>query len=287
MGGSHLGAWLIKRYGKVSNITIHRDYGMPDLPPDLQDVCVILSSFSGNTEEILDAGEHARERGLPSMAIATGGKLLEYARQHSLPHIQIPETGLEPRMAIGFSMLGLARLMMNKPLEDAVRTGGKAVDPGAGQKEGKRLADVLAGKIPLIYSSTANVPVSYIWKVKFNETSKIPAFIDTFPEMCHNELTGFDVVPSTKEISARLHAVFLEDFSDHPRVQERMRIAGEMLAERGIPVEHVALAGKTAYEKAFNGALLADWVTLNLAQGYGVPNPETPMVAEFKKRIGQ
>ena len=41
-------------------------------------------------------------------AVATGGKLLEFAREHSLPHIVIPETGLEPRMAIGFSAIAIA-----------------------------------------------------------------------------------------------------------------------------------------------------------------------------------
>ncbi len=55
MGGSHLGAWLIKRYGGVFNIFIHRDYGLPELPPDIwADALVILSSYSGTTEEVLD-----------------------------------------------------------------------------------------------------------------------------------------------------------------------------------------------------------------------------------------
>ncbi len=219
--------------------------------------------------------------------VTTGGKLLEFAREHALPYVEIPKTGLEPRMAVGYPMLAIARMTNNTKLENDIREGGKHADVAAGKSEGQRLAKVLEGKIPLVYSSAGNAPLAYIWKIKFNETSKIPSFMNIFPEMCHNELTGFDVVPSTKEISARLHAVFLEDFSDHPRVQERMRIASEMLAERGIPVERIALAGKTAFEKAFAGALLADWVSFTLAEGYGVPNPETPMVAEFKKRIGQ
>ncbi len=288
MGGSHLGAWLVKRYGGISNIIIHRDYGLPDIPTEeRRDTLVILSSYSGTTEETLDAGRVALERGLPVVAATTGGKLADFARENHLPLVIIPEIGLQPRMAVGFSMLATARLMGNSMLEDAVRSAGKRVDPMVGKSEGVRLASALAGKIPLVYSSAANVPVAYIWKIKFNETSKIPSFCNVFPELCHNELSGFDIADSTRDISGRLHAVFLQDFSDHPRVAERMKVAGEMLAERGIPVEHVALAGKSGFEKVFNSAILADWVSLTLANEYGVPNPETPLVAEFKQRIAQ
>ncbi len=288
MGGSHLGAWVIKRYGGISNLTIHRDYGLPHISAEIQnDVLVVLSSYSGSTEEVLDAGHRALERKLPIAVVTTGGKLAEFAREYSLPIVQIPETGLEPRMAIGFSMIAIARLMGNSALEGIIREAGRRADPAVGKAEGERLAVILAGTIPLIYSSAANIPISYIWKIKFNETSKIPAFCNTFPELCHNELSGFDISDSTREISTRLHAIFLQDFSDHPRVIERMKVAGEILSERGIAVEHIALAGKTGIEKALNSALLADWVTLNLANAYGVPNPETPLIADFKHRIGQ
>src|ERR1700722_733566 len=63
MGGSHLGAWLIKRYGKITNLIIHRDYCVPNAPDGfMQDALVILRSYSGNTEETLDAGREALER---------------------------------------------------------------------------------------------------------------------------------------------------------------------------------------------------------------------------------
>lgn len=280
MGGSHLGAWLITSYGGVP-ISIHRDYGLPFVGPD---TLVILSSYSGTTEETLDAGRVALERGLPIAAISTGGKLLEFAREHQLPFVQIPDTGLEPRMAIGFSMLGIARLMQHPALEKDIRTAGASIDPVAGEAEGKRLGALLTGKIPVVYSSSVNFPIAYIWKIKFNETAKIPATCSSFPELCHNELTGFDVYAATRAISTPMHVIFLNDSSDHPRIVKRMEVASEMLAERGVSVEHAALDGG-GFVKAFKAALLADWVSLDLAERYKVPNPETPMVAEFKERI--
>ena len=282
MGGSHLGAWLLTSYGGVP-ITIHRDYGLSFVGPD---TLVILSSYSGTTEETLDAAHVALERGLPMAAISTGGTLLEFAREHGVPLIQIPDTGLEPRMAVGFSMLGIARLMEHAALEKDIRVAGKSVDPLAGAAEGKRLGKLLLNKIPVVYSSSVNAPLAYIWKIKFNETAKIFATCNSFPELCHNELTGFDVYTQTRPISKPLHVVMLDDVSDNPRIIKRMEVASEMLAERGIAVDHITLEGG-GFVKAFRAALLADWVSLELAEHYKVPNPETPMVAEFKQRISK
>lgn len=286
MGGSHLGAWLIKQYGPVPNITIHRDYGLPAVAEDeLKDTLAILSSYSGNTEEVLDSGREARERGLSIAVIATGGKLLDFAREHRLPYVQMPDLGLQPRMATGLSMLGLAKLMGNGELEASIRTAGKDIDPMSSREEGSRIAGViLACKVPLIYASAGNLPLAYIWKIKFNETAKIPAFYNVFPELCHNELCGFDAVESTRRLSNIMHAIFLEDAADHPRNQKRMRIAGEILQEKGIPVERVKLVG-WGFAKAFNAAILADWVSLDLARHYGVPDEAVPLIEEFKHRM--
>lgn len=291
VGGSQLGSSLIRSYGLPaqagprSTMIIHRDYGLPDLPEGtLHDALVILSSYSGTTEETLDAGTKALARGLSIAAITTGGKLLAFARQHGLPHIVMPDRGLEPRLATGLSMLSLARLMGDRPLEESIRTAGKKAEPAADEIEGARLAGILHGKVPLMYTSARNAALGYVWKIKLNETGKIPAFCNVVPEMCHNELCGMDVVAATRPLSANMHALFLEDEDDHPRNRLRMRVAGEILEERGIPVEKVQLEGY-GFEKAFRSSLLADWVSLSLARHYGVPDAATPLIADFKRRI--
>ncbi|MCE9541310.1 hypothetical protein K8R03_01975 [Candidatus Kaiserbacteria bacterium] len=285
MGGSHLGPWIVKRYGSVPTMYIHRDYGLPVLPPTVHaDALVILSSYSGGTEEILDAGKEALARGLPIAVVTTGGALLEFAREHALPSVTLPQLGLEPRMAVGLSMLAVAHIMGNTELEAAIRAAGSGVDAAAFETEGRRLGSLLTQKIPVIYASTANTPLAYFWKINFNETSKIPAFCNVFPEMNHNELSGYDVVDSTRPLSTNIHALFLQDVNDHVRIQKRMQVAGEVLEEHGTRVERIPLAGD-GFTKAFSSLVLASWTSLQLAQTYGVPNPETPLIAEFKKRI--
>lgn len=281
MGGSHLAAWFIQQYSAVSNITIHRDYGIPECSVD---TLIILTSYSGDTEEVLDAARTAFARKLSMVIITRGGKLLAFAQEHSLPYIQIPDMHFEPRMAIGLLMLATAVCLKNMQLENAIRVAGKSVIPTEGKEEGARLAQSLAGKVPLMYSSSIHAPLAYVWKVNMNETAKIPAFSNVFPELCHNEISGFDVVDSTRAIAEQFYPVFFEDMSDHPRVQKRMQVLKSVLEEKNIPVEIVRLHGM-GFEKVFRGVLLASWTSMYLAQHYGVPNPETPLIAEFKQRM--
>ncbi len=286
MGGSHLGPWMLKRYVGGRNIFIHRDYGVPDLSPEiLSEALIILSSYSGSTEEVLDAGRVALEKGYSIAAISRGGKLIDFAREHALPHIVVPDMHMQPRVAIGVSMLGIAKLMMSPEMEAAVRTAGQSIDPMAGREEGMRIAESLRGKVPVIYASTSNMPLSFIWKIKLNESGKIPAFYNSFPEMCHNELCGYDVVESTLPMTERLHAIMLSDGADHPRNIVRMKAVSDILREKSIGVTTVTLSGD-GLAKIFAGAVLADWVSLFIAAYYGVPDEEVPLIEDFKKRIG-
>jgi len=287
MGGSHLGAWLIQKFDPHLDMTIHRDYGLPALTDtQIRNDLFIASSYSGTTEETLDAAQHAFQKGMHMAAISLGGDLLKFAREHEIPFVSIPDTGLEPRMAIGYAMLAIARLMGNEVLENAIREGGKKVSPSEDQIKGMQLSEKLIGKVPLIWASSRNIPLAYIWKVKFNETSKIPAFCNRFPELNHNEFTGFDVADATRSVTGNFHIIMLEDPKDHPRVQRRMALTRQMLEERGIGVDVVQLRGEH-FQKLFIAALYGDWVALGLAKYYGVPNPETPLIAEFKKRMAQ
>jgi glucose/mannose-6-phosphate isomerase len=52
MGGSHLSADIIRDIFPELNIQVHSDYGLPRKIN--KESLLILSSFSGNTEEVLD-----------------------------------------------------------------------------------------------------------------------------------------------------------------------------------------------------------------------------------------
>jgi glucose-6-phosphate isomerase len=89
MGGSHLGAWLIQKFDQHLDLTIHRDYGLPALTDNkLRNGLFIASSYSGTTEETLDAAKAAFDKKMHMAAISLGGDLLNFAREHHCLSLQ-------------------------------------------------------------------------------------------------------------------------------------------------------------------------------------------------------
>lgn len=286
MGGSHLGARLLLRHDPTINLLIHSDYGLPrESPERLRTALIVASSYSGETEETIDAARTAVESGLSVAVITTGGNLADFAQEHSLPLIIVPKEGVEPRMAVGAFMLALARLMQNTDLEKEIRHVGTRIDVRGGQTNGEMIAQRLVGSIPIIYASTLNAPLAYFWKIALNETSKVPAFYNLFPEVCHNELSGFDSSEHMHLLSSNLHVLFLHDDNDHPRINKRIRIMQGLLEVRGIAVTNIDLTGNTGLEKALQGSLAGVWAALELAKLHKTPDAATPLITEFKSKM--
>lgn len=286
MGGSHLAGDLLKIFAPNVDVIIHEDYGLPDLPEEeLKDRLIVLSSYSGNTEEILDAFRMAQNKQLNMIAIAIGGKLLAVAQENGVAHVQLPDLGLEPRMALGFSLTAILKICGAENVLAEILNFGGDFNPGACEERGQEIAAILNGKVPVIYSSRRNFPLAYIWKIKFNETSKIPAFANFLPEQNHNEMTGFDVVDATRALSEKFYFILLKDSADDSRVQKRMDVLEKMYKARGLEVLTINLGGQTVSEKIFNALILGDWASYHLGSSYGVETADVPMVEEFKRLI--
>ncbi len=130
-----------------------------------------------------------------------------------------------------------------------------------------------------------NEAIAYNWKIKFNETGKIPAFYNIFSELNHNEMTGFDVKDVTKDLSKNFTFILLKDNADDERIQKRMRILKKLYEDRGLSVIEIELQGDTAFQKIFSSIILADFAAYYTAMGYGLDPEQVPMVEEFKKLV--
>ena len=286
MGGSALAAELMRAHDAKREMWIHRGYGLPRIPESiLQRSMLIAISYSGNTEETLDAFVKAHAQGISVAVIASGGKLIELAKEHAAPFILIPNTGIQPRHATGFILKAIMKLIG----DDAglAETGALValLDPSRYEQEGKALAEKISGKVPVIYASSENCAIAYNWKIKLNESAKIPAFYNTFAELNHNEMTGFDVVDSTKPLSDAFHFIFLIDENDHPRITKRMELTKRLYEARGLSVEAVKMEGESRWHKVFASLVLADWTAYYCALHYGTEPEQVPMVEEFKKMM--
>ena len=285
MGGSHLAADLLKIWNPAFNLVIHHDYGLPVLSGNLNNYLIIISSYSGNTEEVIDSFNEAINKKLQIACVSTGGKLLELAIEYKKPYIRIPDTGIEPRSALGFSIISLLKLMKEEQALLEIKKIAEVIDMDKAEKEGKILAKKLKNFTPIIYTSTKNEPIAYNWKIRFNETGKIPSFYNTFPELNHNEMVGFDGEKKTKKLLKNLYFIFIEDETDHPRILLRMDISKEILGKKGFSMETLKLEGENIWEKIFSSLLLADWTAYFIAQQYGLKAQETEIINKFKNII--
>ncbi|MCX6781328.1 MAG: hypothetical protein NT003_04440 [Candidatus Magasanikbacteria bacterium] len=284
MGGSHLSADIfnVLAHGRIR--AIHMDYGLPHITrSDLHGALLVMSSYSGNTEEVLEAYDAAKEAGYTMCAMAVGGKLLERAAADGIPYIQFPNVGIQPRAALGYGVVALASLLHERSTLEELHT--LKLDVERARMSGEMLAEKLRGKIPLIYSSSRNGAIAQNWKIKFCENTKIPAFWNSIPELNHNEMTGFDAIDSTRELSKQISVIILMDAEDHPCNRRRCEITAELYKERGIEVTTIELSGASRAERIFSSLMIADWTSVLLGEFYGVETEQVPMVEEFKKAI--
>ncbi len=287
MGGSHLAADLLKTWNSQLPLLVYRNYGLPKIPDEvLKNSLIIASSYSGNTEEVLDVYKEAKKNNIPVAAIAIGGKLLERAVHDGVPYIQIPDTGIQPRSALGFSIKALLALMRQENALNEITKLSELLHPETFEKSGKELAERIRGYVPVIYSSEQNEAIAYNWKIKFNETGKIPAFYNVFSELNHNEMIGFDVKEKTRSLSEKFYFILLRDKADHPRIQKRMEILKKLYQDRKLPIVEIELDDQqNVFHKIFSSLVLADWTAYYTAKGYDVEPEQVPMIEEFKKLV--
>lgn len=282
MGGSKIAANLLSVYMPKAQLVVHGDYGLPLLPDNIYTQArVIACSFSGNTEEVLDGFERAMEMHLHTVVIASGGVLLKKAKETGVPYIIVPDDVPQPRFATGYFVRALLSLIGSNESITKLQEFASSFNSEARKEDGKELAARLENRIPIIYTSTRNAPIGYNWKIRFNETSKIPAFSNIIPESNHNELQGF----VAENLSEQFYALFLIDTNDDKRVQKRMHRTAEMYRGSGMQSEHIQIEGRSVFEKIFSTVLFADWTSLALAHIRGVEPGDVALIEEFKKQL--
>lgn len=288
MGGSHLAAQLLAREVQTPQFIIHHDYGLPQFLTRVvkENTLVLISSYSGETEETLSAFDAALAAELPMASMTSGGTLLARSRGADIPTVVLPHEDIEPRMTLGYMLRGLASIIKDETLSGTMASVKDSVTGDQTKGAGNTLAEALGEKIPVLYASTHNASLAYILKATFNETAKIPAFWDIVPEACHNELSGYDFGAPFAATANILHPIFITDNGDHPRVQLRMELMQKLLKERGIETSTIEtshnISSLAAGVQVIN---TGTWAAVVLASKYGVQNAKTPIISALKEQL--
>lgn len=279
MGGSGIGANLIESltFGRIPiPITVCKSYNIPQFvsPHTLFIAC----SYSGNTEETIAALNKALLKRAHVIAIASGGKLLDIAREYNLFYIQLPAGSNSPRAMLAYNMIALLSVLYHtnligatfiKETENAIQfldRGEKGI-----QNEAELIARKLKGKLPVIYCDSRLYAMALRFQQQLNENAKQLAHINTFPEMNHNELVGWQF---PEALMPMLQVIYMYSDHDHERVEKRMEISRAIFEKKSNPIIDVIGEGASLLEQYFYLIHLTDWVSLYLAKENGVePDP--------------
>lgn len=287
MGGSALPADLLKSYAATlgfqsERIHINRDYSLPaHIDKKWRG---FFCSYSGNTAETLSCLCQAERINMKEIVIFShDGELKKIAAKKEYSFIQIPNAQ-EPRFAYGYIWGALLKIMSNSKLiklnfnklnadiEKIISLKNKI------EEQGKKLAQMTQNKTPLVYSSNQWSSVAKIWKINFNETAKIPAFCNVFPELTHNELAGF-----TNSIG-NYQIIILRDENDAPKIKKSMDIFKAILNGK-LNVKIINMEKGSSFFKIIFCLWLGLWASYYLAILNGIDPAPVKLVEEFKKSM--
>jgi glucose/mannose-6-phosphate isomerase len=264
---------------------VNKDYFLPAFVNEQS--LVIVSSYSGNTEETLHAMQQALKAKATVVCVTSGGKVAEIAKKKGLDCILLP-AGMPPRSCLGYSALqvlfimahfGLIRRDFEKEIKKAIAL--LQNDQKAIQAEAKKLAKKLVGKTPIIYSSGMLEGVAVRFRQQINENSKMLAWHHYIPEMNHNELVGWRDEDKTRAV------VFLRSVDDYERVQARMEINKKVIKKYAGTLLEIPAQGKTYWEQALYLIHLTDWVSVYLADLRDHDATEVRVIDELKAALSK
>ncbi|MDX2129589.1 MAG: bifunctional phosphoglucose/phosphomannose isomerase [Chloroherpetonaceae bacterium] len=275
LGGSAIGGDLVRTYlgGEVTvPILVNRNYTLPEFVG--KNTLVVISSYSGNTEETLSVYHEAIKRGAKIACVTSGGQVEKLANKHGHFTVKIPG-GSPPRAALGLSFTALIRIFtefafckskLNEIQETAAVLRGLSFvysDPQNPKNIALKLANLMKGTLPVIYTSddyTAAIGVR--WKGQICENAKMLAYSNVFPELNHNELVGWK---ENKDILKKCTVVMIHDETDHPRTSYRMDVTEGLIGKLAANIIHVSSVDAGLMARLFSLIILGDWVSYYLA----------------------
>ncbi|MGI6083181.1 MAG: bifunctional phosphoglucose/phosphomannose isomerase [Limnochordia bacterium] len=296
MGGSAISAEFLRsvasEQGNVPIIVCRND----KLPAWVDKHSLVVAvSYSGNTEETLAAYAAAKQGRARIAVITTGGELATRAVEDGYPVVRIP-SGLPPRAAIGYTFVPL--LVMGEQLgflPDQAESLAEATEllegqravygrmSPASQNPAKSLAAKLVDQVPLVLGTEGRGNVAaYRWKCQCNENSKAAAFWNSFPELTHNEVVGWQ---QPEDVLRRLHVVLLRDTGDGERNNRRIDITKQIMGQKAEGITEFWAQGDSPVARLLSLVYPGDFVATYLALLYETDPTPITAIDKLKQAI--
>jgi glucose/mannose-6-phosphate isomerase len=254
---------------------------------------VFAISFSGDTEETVEAASEAAVAGARVVCVTRGGELGRLAASWGAPVVPVPDDIPQPRAAIGalaipplvvleeIGLFPLASRWIDAAVDQLTRRRDTLVadgEPAAG------VARAIGRTLPLVHGGgSLGATAASRWKTQINENANAPAFSSAVPELCHNEIQGWgqhgDV---TRQLFTVVH---LRHEFEHPQVVRRFDVVRELLLEVVADVVEVRAEGEGQLAQLLDLILVGDVTSLHLAAQEGLDPGPVPALERMKAEL--
>ena len=270
MGGSGIGGILVKNWvadQMLVPIEVNQAYTLPAYIN--QHTLLMVISYSGNTEETLQALQAGITKQAHIICITAGGAISQLAKEQALDLIILP-AGKPPRACLGYtSVLLLAILRFYKLLVwDFTPELQAAIlllqqDSRHLQAKAQQIAMQIKGKLPVIYATAPYEGVAIRFRQQLNENSKQLCWHHTIPALNHNELIGW-------QSSHKNLAVLMLGAASHDRTSLQQSITQAIIQKHTSHFHLLEAPGKTLLVNSLYFVHWCDWISFYLAQAKGV-----------------
>ncbi|MBA4179699.1 MAG: hypothetical protein C0506_03840 [Anaerolinea sp.] len=294
MGGSATAGDYVAAIAARSSeipVTVCRGYSLPNYVSER--TLVIVSSYSGDTEEALSLYDDAWKRGAPLLCITHGGQLAGRAAADGVPIYRIAYESA-PRAAMAHGLAPLLRVCAGLgllPLDgDDVRGAGAAharltssdLAPSnpVSRNGAKQAAQLLFGRIPFVFGSDHLASVALRFRNQLAENGKVLGAAEVVPESAHNLVVGLTTGETARD-SLAVVTIESRETCD-PRSVRQMDGQCEQFQECGIPVWRIDLGARPLLEQFLLGTAWGDYTSYYLALLNGVDPTPIPQIERLK-----
>lgn len=272
-------------------VTVAKSYAAPDFVG--RGSLVFVMSFSGDTEETVEAAAEAYEAGANLVVVTAGGELGRMAEEWGSPLVPVPADIPQPRAALGamavpplvvLDEMGLfpgAEEWLRLAVDQLRHRRDQLVQPGSVAAE---VADRIGRTIPLLHGAQSLGAAAVArWRAQVHENAKTPAFSSVYPELCHNEIAGWGQLGDvTRQV---LSIVNLRHDAEHPQIVRRFELVDELLREVVADIVEVRAEGEGDLAQLLDLVIIGDFVSLHLAAAAGVDPGPIPVLTDLKQRL--
>ena len=293
MGGSAIGGEMLRGWLRDKlpvPVEICRDYTLPAYAD--VDTLAFVISYSGETEETLSAFVDAIRRRCMTITITSGGHLLSFSKKLNIPYMVIPD-GLPPRASFPYIFFPLAILLdkikiisdIEEDVEEAISVLRRVARENAPEiltenNPSKKLALELEGAIPVIYGFGMYEAVAHRLKTQFNENSKLLSRYDTFPELNHNEVVGWE---ASESLTKNFSILLLRDRKESSDIRYRIELTKSLVSSKAGGVHEIYAREERKLARMLSLKFVGDFLSVYLAILRGVDPTPVRSIEEFKR----